>query len=96
MTEKQKAFEEIKKAKEDAIRKLKEIQKRSAYPTKEHVNVENKDKIHKNSKNPNFIENIFSLLFKDQDRTLILALIILLMDNEENFTIIMLLIYLLI
>lgn len=41
---------------------------------------------------PNFMD----IFFKDQDKTLIIILIVMLMDNEENLTIIMILIYLLV
>ncbi len=40
--------------------------------------------------------NFADIFFKDQDKTLILILIVMLMDNEENITIIMILIFLLV
>ena len=41
-------------------------------------------------------KNLMDIFFKDQDKTLIILLIIMLMDNEENFMLIMALIYILI
>jgi hypothetical protein len=43
----------------------------------------------------NTAENFMNIFFKDQDKTLIIILIIILMDNEENLTLVMALIYLL-
>ncbi len=40
--------------------------------------------------------NLFNILFKDPDKTLIMALILILMDNDENFTLILALFYTLI
>lgn len=50
-------------------------------------------KYHKHQKN--FFGNITDILFKDPDKSLILILIVLLMDNEENFNLILVLLYLL-
>lgn len=47
------------------------------------------------SKPPPIMTNFLDAILKDPDKTLIITLIILLMDNEENFTMIMVLFYLL-
>ena len=44
---------------------------------------------------PQIMTNFLDAVLKDPDKTLIIMLIILLMDNEENFTLIMVLFYLL-
>lgn len=44
---------------------------------------------------PQIMTSFLDAVLKDPDKTLIIMLIILLMDNEENFTLIMVLFYLL-
>lgn len=90
--------EEIKKMRDIAIKYMKELHKQSGNTTKENKNspIKNvKKHTFKYAKRKKPFENILSTLFKDPDKTLILILIILLMDNEENFNLIMVLIYLL-
>lgn len=42
------------------------------------------------------LPNLIDLIFKDEDKSLLIVLLVLLMDNEENFTILLVLFYLLI
>lgn len=92
--------DDMQKMRDIAIKYMKELHKQSSGST----NKENKKTTTNNPKKHVFkyakrkkpFENILSTLFKDPDKTLILILIILLMDNEENFNLIMILIYLLI
>ncbi len=52
---------------------------------------------YKNSKSKNkTFTNLTELLFKDSDKSLIIILIIMLMDNDENFFMVLSLLYLLI
>ncbi len=54
-----------------------------------------KKSVSRKFKIPNF-SNLIDILFQDQDKTLIITLIIILMDNEENMGLIIVLFYLLI
>lgn len=91
--------DEIKKMRDIAIKYMKELHKQSGTNSNSNQKTSTgsaKKHIFKYTKHKKPLESIISTLFKDPDKTLILILIVLLMDNEENFNLIMVLIYLLI
>lgn len=61
-----------------------------------HENAEMKHISEKNHKSENFIGSMFDVLMKDKERTLILCLILLLMDEKADNSLILALLYLLI
>lgn len=100
---------EIKKLKESALQKMRDIQKKSvSLPTKpvdipkEKTTVSGENQIqtkelsHKTQDHSNVFKNFTASLFKDPDKSLILILIVILMDNEDNLAVILALLYILI
>lgn len=102
-------LDEIKKLKESALQKMRDIQKKSvSLPPKpidipkENTTIPEENQSH--TKKPpcqmqnrqDVFNNLTSSLFKDPDKSLILILIVILMDNEDNLTVILALLYILI
>ena len=93
----------MRKMREESIKKIRELQKKSAPDNKQNnPNSNSKDNSNfsgnanfKPQKQNNIFNNLTSLLFKDPDKTLILILILLLMDDEKNFMLVLALIYIL-
>ncbi len=101
---------EMQKMQAEAIKRVREMHMRSKsesgkFSIKNKTKNDSKDKTNqpkitsdsyqkenKSAKMP----NLMSLLFSDNDRSLLIVLIVLLMDDEKNFYIIMVLLYLLI
>lgn len=100
---------EIKKLKESALQKMRDIQKKSvsSSPKLADIPKEKAPVLGKNQIQPkelpcqtqghsNVFNNFASSLFKDPDKSLILILIVILMDNEDNLAVILALLYILI
>lgn len=103
---------EMQKMQAEAIKRVREMHMRSKseagkFSIKNKTKNDSKDKTNqpkitsdsyqKENKNKSAkMPNLMSLLFSDNDRSLLIVLIVLLMDDEKNFYIIMVLLYLLI
>lgn len=109
MTNPGKYSSEIKNMQEQSLNKMREMYSKSKnnslentyqgkrFSEKEKI-PEKKSVYHEKDKTPpppQIMTNFLDAILKDPDKTLIIMLIILLMDNEENFTLIMVLFYLL-
>lgn len=100
---------EIKKLKESALQKMRDIQKRSVSsppkpidipkekaPIPEENQIQPKKSPCQTQNHSNVFNNFAASLFKDPDKSLILILIVILMDNEDNLAVILALLYILI
>ena len=107
MTNSGKYSSELKNMQEQSLNKMREMYSKSKNPPQNHSfekvyqgkrfsEKENPpEKKKPDSKPPQIMTNFLDAILKDPDKTLIITLVILLMYNEENFTIIMVLFYLL-
>lgn len=102
-------LDEIKKLKESALQKMRDIQKNSLSSPQKRVDlpkekptapeenqIQLKELSHKTQNHSNIFNNFAASLFKDPDKSLILILIVILIDNEDNLAVILALIYILI